>query len=151
MFGGELYVVPAGVALPLPEGLDHGRGEAHGTRGGRAPDAEGVGVQVARGRECLAENVPPPPPPPRKGSVFDALMRKLATPLYCRWTPGSKRRGEGDQYSRGVQQAKEGGEDRGKEHDSIASREVAANVCTQKDQGGNCDRSPRQLCEAVGL
>ena len=57
IFGGELYVAPDGVALPLPEGLDHGRGEAHGTRGGRAPDAEGVGVQVARGRECTAEDV----------------------------------------------------------------------------------------------
>ena len=49
----------------------------------------------------------PPPPPPRKGSFFDALMRKLATPRsgsrvrsrYCKWTTGSKRRGEGDQYS----------------------------------------------------
>ena len=47
-----------------------------------------------------AEAEPPsPPPPPRKGSVFDAVMRKLPTPrsgsrvrsLYCRWTPGSKR------------------------------------------------------------
>ena len=38
--------------------------------------------------------------------------------------------------SRGVQQAKEGGEDRGEEHDSVASREVAANVRTQKNQGG---------------
>ena len=59
--GGELYVAPEGVALPLPKGLDHGRGEAHGTHGthgGCAPDAEGVGVQVARGRECLAEDVP---------------------------------------------------------------------------------------------
>ena len=52
---------------------------------------------------------------------------------------------------RGAQQAKEGGEDRGEEHDSVASREVAANVRTQKDQGGNCDRSPRRSCEAVGL
>ena len=51
---------------------------------------------------------------------------------------------------RGAQQAKEG-EDRGEERDSVASQEVAANVRTQKDQGGNCDRSPRRPCEAVGL
>ena len=149
IFGGELYVAPEGVALPPPEGLEHGRGEAHGTRDRRAPDAEGVGVQVARGRECPMEDVPqagpgqvrpawnanngptkvgcvpsnwcnavkgqraepvwqeppppppPPPPTPRKGSVFDTWMCNLATPhsgsrvrsLYCRWTPGSKRRG----------------------------------------------------------
>ena len=52
---------------------------------------------------------------------------------------------------RGVQQAKEGGEDHGDEHDSVASREVAANVRTQKDRGGNGDRSPRRPCEVVGL
>ena len=51
----------------------------------------------------------------------------------------------------GAQQTKEGGEDRGEEHDSIASREVAVNVSTQKDQGGNRDRSPRRPGEAVGL
>ena len=37
---------------------------------------------------------------------------------------------------RGAQQAKEGEEDRSEEHDSVASREVAANVRTQKYQGG---------------
>ena len=132
IFGWELYVAPEGVALPPPEGLDHGRGEAHGTRSGRAPDAEGVGVQVARGnaarRMCPkrarvkydpswnANNGPAKVGcvpsnwcnavkgqsgagaaeahgrAPGKGSVFDALMRKLATPrsgsrvrsLYCR-------------------------------------------------------------------
>ena len=59
----------------------------------------------------------------------------------------------GGAVSRGVQQAKEGGEDHGEEHDSVASREVAANVRTQKNQGGNCDRTPSQARprEAVGL
>ena len=51
---------------------------------------------------------------------------------------------------RGAQQAKEG-EYRGEEHDGVAGREVAVNARTQKDQGGNCDRSPRRPCEAVGL
>ena len=50
--------MPEGVTLQLPGGLEHGRGEAHGTRSGRAPDAEGVGVQVARGMECRMEDVP---------------------------------------------------------------------------------------------
>ena len=58
IFGGELYVAPEVVTLPPPEGLDHGRGEAHGTRSRCAPDAEGVGVQVARGMECHTEDVP---------------------------------------------------------------------------------------------
>ena len=52
---------------------------------------------------------------------------------------------------RGAQQAKEGGEDRGEEHDSIASREAPVNVGAQKDQGGNRDRSPRRPGEAIGL
>ena len=52
---------------------------------------------------------------------------------------------------RGAQQAKEGGEDRGAEHDSIVSREAPVNVGAQKDQGGNRDRSPRQPGEAIGL
>ena len=56
----------------------------------------------------------------------------------------------GEAVFRRAQQSKEG-EDRGEEHDSVASREVAANVCTQKDQGGNCDRLPRRPCEVVGL
>ena len=51
----------------------------------------------------------------------------------------------------GVQQAKESREDRGEEHDSVVSQEVAANVRTQKNQGGNCDRSPRRPHEAVSL
>ena len=60
IFGGELYVAPEVVALPPPEGLGHGRGEAHGTHSGRPPppDAEGEGVQVAREMECRAEDVP---------------------------------------------------------------------------------------------
>ena len=57
-FGGELCVAPERVALQLPKGLDPGRGEAHGTRSGCAPDAEGVGVQVARGMESRMEDVP---------------------------------------------------------------------------------------------
>ena len=57
----------------------------------------------------------------------------------------------GGAVSRGVQQAKEGGEDRGEEHDSVGSQEVAANVRMQKNQGGNCDRMPRRPHEAVGL
>ena len=51
----------------------------------------------------------------------------------------------GGAVSRGAQQAKEGGEDR------IANWEVVANVRVQKNQGGNCDRSPRQPREAVCL
>ena len=143
IFGGELYVAPEGVALQPPEGLDHGRGEAHGTRSGRAPmrkewvfrsqeewnAARRMWPKRPRGNYDPSRNanngpakvgcVPSnwcnavkgqrtgpvrqrrtDPPPPRKGSVFDAVMRKLPTPrsgssvrsLYCRWTPGSKRR-----------------------------------------------------------
>ena len=58
VLGWELDVAPEGVALPPPEGLDHGRGETHGPRGGRAPDAEGVGVEVAGGRKGPPEDVP---------------------------------------------------------------------------------------------
>ena len=85
-------------------------------------------------------------------------MRKLATPrsgsseiAVLRVDVRVKVARRGGAVFRGAQQAKEGGEDRDEEHDSIASREVAVNVRTQKDQGGNRDRSPRRPGEVVGL
>ena len=98
-------------------------------------------------------------PPPREGICLrrlDAQTRDLAfgveseiavLQVYARVKAARR----GGAVFCGAQQAKEGGGDRGGEHDSVASREVAANVRTQKNQGGNCDRSPRRPCEAVGL
>ena len=99
------------------------------------------------------------PPPPPKGIFLWRLDAQTRHPAFgveseiavLQVDARVKAARRGVAVFRGAQQVKEGGEDRGEEHDSVASREVAANVRMQKDQGGNCDKSPRRPCEAVGL
>ena len=114
---------------------------------------KGQRAEPVRQRRMDASPPPPSPsPPPQEGICLRRLNAQTRHPAFgveseitvLQVDARVKAARRGGAVFCGAQQAKEGGEDRGEEHDSIASREALVNVGAQKDQGGNRDRSPRR-------